>query len=306
VLSTLLGALALVAGCGPALALDVVRFPRPSSDHDARRMYGKLLLLEALKRTEGAYGPFKLEETETAMERRRLLLELQDGTRVNVTSNAANPEWLRELKAVMVPIDMGLQSWRIALLRKSTQARVDALRTPEELKQLRFGVASAWVTRAALEESGFTTVTGDNYDGLFGMLLVQRFDLFPRGVNEVFLEYDQRKADNPELAIEQRYLLHDRIPSLFFVSPTAPRLAERIAAGMEAMVKDGTLRRFMLSYYGSMLKRAQLCSRIVVELPNPPLPPELAARKELWFDPFDPHNGICPGRIVERPAGRSG
>ncbi len=284
-----------------ALAVDVVRFPSPSSAHDTRRAYSFQLLTEVLRRTEARYGPFELNEVDSVMTRRRLLLEMREGRHVNVLANPADEEWLRELKVVPVPIDMGLQSWRIALIRQPLQARVNALRTPEQFKALRFGVSSNWVTRHALEENGFDTVIGGDYEGLFGMLLAQRFDLLPRGLNEVFLEYDQRHPQVPELAVEQRYLLHDHIPSLFFVSPAAPHLAERLNVGMEAMLKDGSLRRFLLSYYGDVLHRARPCERKVIELPLPPLPAGLASRPELWFDPLDPHNGFCAGRAVPQP-----
>jgi hypothetical protein len=278
----------LAGPCRLAQALDVVRVPRPTSDHDARRNYSRALLAEVLRRTEPAFGPYTLEESDSPMTRGRLLLEMRDGVHVNVVANPADDKWLRELKAVWVPIDMGLQGWRIALIRRSQQAEIEALPSIAAFKAMRFGVASVWITRTALEQSGFKTVLGENYDGLFGMLLAQRFDMLPRGINEIFDEYDQRAPANPELAIERRYLTHDHIVSLFFVSPKAPRLAERIAAGMDAMLKDGSLRRFLLAYHGEAIARARLCDRIVVDLPRPALPRELAGRPELWIDPFNP------------------
>jgi len=264
------------------------------SAHDPRRDYSRQLLLEVLRRTEPAFGPFQIQQAAEPMNRRRLLREMHEGQTVNVVANPADGEWLKELTAVWVPVDMGLQSWHIALIRASTQARLDKLRSGEDLKALRFGTANTWITTRSLEQSGFNIVAGENYDGLFGMLLAQRFDLLPRGVNEIFPEFDQRRPEAPELAIEQRFLLHDHIPSLFFVSPSAPHLAKRLSTGMEAMLKDGSLRRFLLTAYADALRRARLCERIVVDLPRPALPPELENRPELWFDPLDPRNGFCP------------
>jgi hypothetical protein len=302
VLPLLLCTLLLAGLARPAPAMDLVRFPRPVSAQDPRRTYAWQLLTEVLQRTEAAYGPFKMVEAETAMSRRRMLLEMRTGEHVNVVANPADAEWLRELKAVMVPVDMGLQGWRIALIRQADQARLDQLHAPEELKALRVGTASAWVTTRALVSSGFNVVTGEDYEGLFGMLLAGRFDLLPRGLNEIFPEYDRHHAQAPELAVERRFLLHDHIAVVFFVSPAAPHLAERLAAGMEAMVKDGSLRRFLLSRYEDALHRAQLCDRMVMDLPRPTPPPELAKRPELWFDPLDPRNGICPARSTARQA----
>lgn len=279
--------LALFMGRAVAVqAADIVRIPGPVSAQDLRRDYSKALLVEVLRRTESSHGRYELVEFAGAMNRPRLLLEMREGARVNVVANPADAQWLRELTVVWVPIDMGLQRWRISLIRRSLQAELDRVRSLAEFKAFRFGVASGWVTRSALEASGFETIVGGNYDGLFGMLLAQRFDLLPRGVNEVFHEFDQRKAQSEELAVEQRFLLHDQIPVLFFVSPSAPRLAVRLTAGLEAMLKDGSLRRFLLSYFGDTLSRARLCERTIVEIPSPPLPRELVGRSELWIDPF--------------------
>jgi hypothetical protein len=279
----------------PAWAVDVVVFDRPASQNDFRREYARSLLRTVLERTTPEYGPWRMELAPAHMERRRLLAALKEGKWVNVTAYPASGDWMRALKAVPVPIDMGLQSWRIALIDKRSQPQFRAL-GPAQLKLLRAGANNAWVTYRSLQQNGFSVVSGGNYDGLFDMLMAGRFDFLPRGVNEIFRELEAHRREYPDLAVEESFLLHDQIPSLFFVSPHESRLHKRIAAGMEAMLKDGSLERLVLRYHGAELKRAALCHRKRIELSSGELDPALAARRELWLDPFDPRHGFCPAR----------
>jgi len=285
----------LAAAPFPALAVDVAIFDRPASAKDHRRDYSRALLKAVLERTQREYGAFRIEMAPAHMERRRLFAAMKEGQWVNVTAYPASEEWLRELRAVPVPIDLGLQSWRIALIDKRSQPQFRAL-DAAQIKLLRAGANSAWVTYRSLQEAGFSVVTGGNYDGLFDMLMAGRFDYLPRGINEIFRELETHRREYPDLAVEESFLLHDQIPSFFFVAPHASRLQARIAAGMEAMLKDGSLERFVLRHHAADLRRAALCERKRIEVPNRELDPALAARRELWLDPFDPRLGFCPAR----------
>ncbi len=289
-----LAALVLALAAFDAGAVDHVVFDRAASPADLRREYSKALLVQVLERTVPAFGPYTIDYADAHMERPRLLEALKDGKLINVTAYPADAQWVSQLLSVPVPTDMGLQSWRIALIDRRKQNRIRTLAVPDGLKELTAGVGAAWVTRASLEENGFRYVTGSNYISLFGMLMAGRFDYFPRGVNEIFQEYDLRKKAFPQLAIEDSFVLHDHIPSLFFVSPKHPQLHRRIQAGMESLLKDGTLERFVLEHHRSYLQRAKLCGRRRIELPNRGLDPSMLARKALWLDPFEPRYGFCP------------
>lgn len=289
-----LAALLIACTAHGARAVEHVIFDRAASPADFRREYSKALLQLVMERTVREFGPYTIEYADAHMERPRLLQAMKEGKLVNVTAYPADARWLRELRSVPVPTDMGLQSWRIALIDSKQQDRIRKLARPEDLKVLTAGVGSSWVTRTALHENGFHYVTGSNYLGLFGMLMAGRFDYFPRGVNEIFEEYDQRKQAFPQLAVEDSIVLHDNIPSLFFVAPKEQRLYRRIQKGMESLLKDGTLEAFVLEHYRGSLQRAQLCRRRRIELPNKEISPVILARRDLWLDPFDPRHGLCP------------
>lgn len=281
-------------------AADKVIFDRPASAADHRREYANALLRQVMERTVPEFGPYTIAYAETHMERPRLFEALKEGRLVNVTAYPADARWLKELLSVPVPVDMGLQSWRIALIDQRQQGRMRKLRLPGELKQLKAGVGIAWVTAASLRDNGFAVVTGGSYDGLFDMLMAGRFDYMPRGINEIFQEYEQRKPAAPQLAVEDSILLHDQIPSLFFVSPRDARLQRRIAAGMESLLRDGTLERLVLQQHRGHLRRARICGRRRIELPGKDMPRAMLARRELWLDPFAPRHGICPAETRAR------
>lgn len=284
---------AALLAAGQAAAVDVIIFDQPVSREDRRREYANALLSAVLERTEPEFGPYEIRHAAVHMERPRLFQAMKDGTLVNLTAYPVSPGWMRELKAVPIPIDMGLQSWRIFLIDRKTQPALRATRSLAQLARLKAGSGSSWSSLQSLRDAHLTVVTGSNYTGLFQMLIAGRFDYLPRGVNEIFAEYDTHKDDYPALAVEETVLLHDRIPSLFFVSPREERLHRRITAGMEAMLKDGSLERLVLDFHRNDLRRAKLCTRKRFELPNRQLDPALLGRKDLWLNPFDARHGFC-------------
>jgi hypothetical protein len=294
-LRSLMLLLALLAS-SPAFALDVVIFDRPTAPSDRRLEFPTAVLRAAMERSSPEFGPYRIDFAVAPMARQRMFQALKDGDLINVATSLANAQWARELLSVQVPVDLGLQCWRIALIDASRQPWLNRLSGPAELKQMRAGVGQTWVTQRVLRENGFRVVSGGSYDGLFEMLMAGRFDYFPRGVNEIFGELDAHRSQFPTLAVEERFLLHDRVPTLFYVSPQAPRLQRRLSAGMESLLKDGTLEAMMLKHFRQDLQRARLCKREQIELSNSELDPALLERKDIWFDPMDKRHGLCPSR----------
>jgi hypothetical protein len=283
----------LMLAAGQAAAIDIVVSDAPLSKGDQRRQYSYLLLKAVLERTVPQFGAFRIDHIPAHMERPRMLAALKAGKLANVTTYPADAEWLRELKVVPIPIDMGLQSWRVFLIVAGNQARVRAMAEAGKLNELTAGASSTWVSANALRDNGYPVVPGGNYTGLFQMLMAGRFDYFPRGLNEIYGEYDVYSKSYPTLAVEDSILLHDNIPSFFFVAPQATRIHRRLTVGMEAMLKDGSLERLLLTQFKDDMERAKLCSRKRIELPNRLIGPAMLARKEMWFDPFDPRHGLC-------------
>ena len=134
----------------------------------------------------------------------------------------------------------------------------------------------------------FKIVTGPEYEGLFDMLIAERFDYFSRGISEAPREYEERKTRLPDLHIEQSILLYYPWPKYFFTSKKTPKLAERIERGLKMMIKDGSFDRHFNKYYKEDIERVNLKSRKLFKISNPLLPATAPIyQKELWFDPFE-------------------
>lgn len=291
-------ALAMLGCVQPTQAEDIVMRPRPDTAKGLESDFNGAVIEEALKRTQKRYGAPKYAERVPIFTRDRLLEEMIRGEEINITVVATQPLWEEKLLTIRIPIDMGLSGYRISLIHRDSQASLSAVRTRTDLQQLKLGAGAAWSSRKVFDAEGFNVVTGDSYDALLKMLLSGRSDYFPRGLNEAFPEYDARKADYPDLAIEKDLVLELPLPTYVFVSPKAPQLARRVEEGMELMVRDGSLLKMTLKFNAEMLTQANLCSRRVFHIANPLLTDKTPVkRKELWFDPYDKKNGICTSRV---------
>lgn len=305
-IASLLGPLILLTSGGlaghsaiaaPSAKLMEVVVEAPESAADKRGLFSGMVLRAVLDRTVASHGPYRLRVASSYMERERLRLELVRGEVVNVSAQATQPNWEDSLLTIRIPVDLGVSSWRVSLILADRQPLFDRIETLDALRELPMGIGSAWSTRPLYQAAGFKLVVGANYENLFAMLMAGRFEHFPRGVNEAWLEYDDRKARAPELAVERHIALCIPLPKYFFVSPAHPRLAQRIEDGLKAMVADGSLRRLVMEHHGRMIARTDFCARRAFRLANPTLHPATPLnRREFWFDPYDPVSGLCKTR----------
>ncbi|MDN5303322.1 MAG: hypothetical protein PWP46_201 [Fusobacteriaceae bacterium] len=146
-----------------------------------------------------------------------------------------------------------------------------------------------WSTTEILRKNNFNLVLGTDYDALFSMLNSHRFSGLPRGVNEIYSEYDllvKNRLNN--IVIEKTLLLKIVTPVYIFVSKQEPRLANRLKEGMKIISKNGKLDEIFNKYYLDDIKKSNLSNRKIIEIPNPFLPPDTPLDiKEYWFNPFE-------------------
>lgn len=301
-------------------AADVVILNRPHSDFDPLDQYSTQLLQHALARTVAEYGPYEIRTSGYVMERGqfasspastlgfraeldRMLIELKRGELINVTAQPTRPEWEAQLIPVRIPLDKGLFSYRISLIRQEDQAKFAAIRSLEELKRQPLGISPTWTVHRIFKQAGFNLVEGFTYDGLFEMLRAGRFSHLSRALYEAPLEFESRKGNFPELAIEKHLMLYFPLPRYFFVSPKHPKLAERIERGLNLMIRDGSFDQIFLDYHRPLLEQTGFCQRRIFRLDNPFLNQETPlGRKELWLDATPGKKGsICPASPARKP-----
>lgn len=246
----------------------LIRYPLGSSLADFRYAYPVRVLELALDHTVEEYGPARVVNADLAMNTSRTLIELERGKRLDVISSGASRSLEKRFLSVPVGIRKGILGIRLFLIDQNHKARFSSLKTLSELKKMRAGQGFDWLDTRILEKNGFNVVKGTDYGGLFAMLMAGRFDYFPRGVYEAFIEVKQHAQNQSGLIVEPQRALYYPYPDYFWVNQDNPRLAERLRLGMERAVADGSLDKLFESEYGDILRRAQLDKRHTFVIPN--------------------------------------
>jgi hypothetical protein len=281
-------ALVLCTWLGAANADTVVVYPKPESSADSRYQYDWAVLRTALEKTRATAGPFEMKESAQFMSPARVTAEaLMPGSEINVFVRATSIELEQRFRPVRIPVDRGLLGYRVFLVRPADLPKFGAVQTLDDLRKFTVGQGKGWVDVAILSAARFTVIEGNNYEGLFPMLAYGRFDFFSRSVDEALREFDERH-ESKEIAVEPTLLLYYPLPRYFFVRRDAAgeHLARRIEAGLEIMIRDGSLNGLFNEYKGALIKRSGLNQRRLFRIPNPALSPETPLeRPELWYTP---------------------
>lgn len=263
-------------------------YPPPEHPQDQRLHYYWTLLDAALQASSAAYGPYTLQSYATPLSSQRALAEVASGDagRINILTRASNPELESQLRAIPIPLDRGLLGYRLFLIRPELQAKLDQVKTLEQLQAFSIGQGKTWVDAKILSQAGFKVVLGDQYNDLFPMLRAGRFDLFSRGVNEIQAEWLAQGHIPPGLQIEQRLLLHYPMPRYFFVPRTAEgeRMARRIESGLRSLARSGAFQRHYLAYKRQVLAGLDLRGRRVFRIDNPLLKEGGPRHEAFWWD----------------------
>ena len=272
---------------GLAHAAEPMRYihPPPESGADVRMNYYWELLQAALEETTPKWGPFQIVISPKVVNAARAELLQAASSHVTITVRTTSIEREKTLQAVMIPLDKGLTGYRLFLTKTPTQARLNQVRSLQDLQQFSMGQGSNWIDSDILRNAGFTVVTGPNYDSLFAMLGANRFDLFSRGINEIGMELNFATERHSDLMIEKSLLLYYPLPRYFFFSrtPEGDRLARRVEEGLRMLLKNGKFDKRYQAFKRSILVDLQLAGRRIFRIQNPYLSPATPlAERELW------------------------
>jgi len=271
--------------CRAEAGVTEVVYPAPESPQDVRDNDLVEILHSALEHTVASYGPYRLRPSHLAMNEARQLVMLSNGGELNITWSSTSDEKERTLLAIRIPLRKGLLGYRIALIAKSQQPVFDLVQSADDLTKLVVGQGIGWGDAGLYNRDGFKVVTA-NYDQLFRMTAAKRFDFFPRGIGEIFKEYDTQAPMVANLAIEQHLLIVYPWPYYFFFKKSDTALAGRIEAGLRAMLKDGSYDAIFEKYNRADIERANLKNRRIIRINNPFLPKDTPLDDPtLWFDP---------------------
>lgn len=244
------------------------------------------ILDTALKATAAEFGPYELAPSRYGMNESRYLMELQRGDEaVTVVWSSTSVDKEKDFLPLRIPLRKGILGYRIALIAKDQQALIDQVQTLDDLKKRSIGQGLGWGDVKLYEANGLTVMTAQ-YHNLFEMVTGGRFDLFPRGISEVFHEYDTYSKKNPDLAIEKNLLIYYPWPYYFFFNKNDVKLKDRIEVGIRKMMKDGSFDAIFKKYNGAAIEKADLKHRRIIKIDNKLLPKETPLNDaSLWFDP---------------------
>lgn len=236
----------------------------------------------ALSRFEHNYTVQPVTGNRTAA---RAIEDVRDGV-LDVVWGSSDAEIESTLQPVRIPLYKGLLGHRIFIIRQGDQYKFNHINTLADLKQVTLGQGSTWADTKILQENGLPVIPVYKYPSLFYMLDGDRFDAFPRGLQEPWAEI----AARPELAlaVEQRLMLMYRMPFYLYVSKNNPQLAADLERGFNLAIEDGSFDEYFLNdpTVKDALERSNIENRVIIELQNPSLPKSAPIhREELWLNP---------------------
>lgn len=229
--------------------------------------------------------PYELDVIREEMTQTRVTEQLRAG-KLEVMWLASDQKAEDSLLPIRFPLLKGLLGYRVCIINPDNQGKFSAVRTMEDLKALTFGQGYGWPDVETLRSNGLQVVVTSKYENLFHMVEGGRFDGFPRGVLEPWVELRSRQELG--LTVDTNVLLIYRLPFYLFVAPNNPELAQQLHEGFERALSNGNFDRY---FYGhemvkSALDRAKLQERQgVFYLNNPTLSKQTPLdRTDYWFD----------------------
>lgn len=285
----------LMAGLIPFYKLSyaesmVVRYPISESEKDKRYEYPKQLLKLALEKTTNTYGPYSVVDAEKRAAQMRNRMLLKNGKNIDIIWVPENGELDADFLPVRIPLLKGILGYRVFLIRESDQSAFSAIRKIADLRNFTAGFGHDWPDVRILKANSIPLDLAPKYELLFRKLVAGRFDYFPRGINEAWVELEQRKKEYPGMAVENSILMYYPFPVYFIVNKENTRLADRVKNGLLIAIEDGSFNDLFLKYHAAAIKNANLAERKLFKLKNPYLPSSTPGDRRFWFNPLDKLN----------------
>lgn len=227
---------------------------------------------------------YRINSIEDGATKSRIMEDVVNG-KYDLFWASTNMDTEAKFDPVRIPLFKGLLGHRIFIIRQGDQTRFDQVKTLQDVQQIKMGSGTTWADTGILKANGMTIVTANKYPNMFYMLDGARFDAFPRGVFEPFVEVEQH-SDLP-LTVEKNLMLVYRMPFYLFARQGNRELVNDLTQGFEAAIKDGSFDKLFINAptVQDVIKKANLKHRKIFYLDNPTLSKETPVdRPELWVD----------------------
>jgi len=256
----------------------VVRHIFPAKDTGDEHNYRLELLTLLLEKSSAKYGPYFLQDLKiNVMTQARAFRQLQAGD-LDVVGSMTDTD--REDAAIPVRycIYRGLLGIRVGMGVEAVVRRLDAVTTRAELDAVTFGQVFDWPDYAIQKAAGLQVDRLQDFEIGIYKLKKGGMQLFPLGVVEV-----APIARSYGLSTIAAWALAYPTAFYFFVSRRQPLLAERLAFGVEQVIRDLSFERLFARRIEPLIAQTRLEKRQLFKLANPLLPAQTPVeRKELW------------------------
>lgn len=262
----------------------IVRYPKPETDFDRRTDYPLRLLQLAFDK---AGVDVSLIPSQQTMPQGRALVQLENGTDVDVVWSMTSREREAKLQPIRVPIYKGLIGWRIFLVHEQNLPRFAGPHSLDQLRDYILVQGHDWPDTDILRSNGFRVFGTPSYDAIFSMVAQRRVDLFPRSIVEIWAEAETHR--NKGIVVEPTKLLTYPTAFYYFVNPGDTALATTLETGLRNALADGSYDDLFYEYHAELIERAKLMSRQRYRLDNPLLPALTPLDEDaMWFSLPEP------------------
>jgi len=239
-------------------------------DDDTRGQWTEQLLALVLQKTEAEFGPYKLLWA-PQMSNAREWKTISSNRYPNFFGfKVFSKEYEQDdnIASIRFPIQLGLLGYRVCFYPTQQHERIARVLKSGDIKSLRIGQGRDWTDVTILRHNGYTVLEVENYKSLFKMSAASRFDLFCRGVNEY---YDEYQLENPSgrLRLDSSFAFHYDMPVFFYTHKSNTRALARIEKGLLMAYEDGSLQALFTKFYGERIEFAQLHKRRIIKLRSP-------------------------------------
>lgn len=257
-----------------------IRYPKAETLFTNHHLYPVELLKLAL-----SYAPeaISVEPSDNVMTQGRAIKQLTESKDIDVMWTMTSKDREAEITPIRIPIYKGLIGWRIFLSTQEWLSDIPNKRLKlEELQKTVIIQGHDWPDTEILKYNQFNVQSGSDYAGLFSILALNRAELFPRSIIEVWDELDTYKSTN--IRLEMHNLISYPTATYFFVSPENPVLAQLIENGLRQAHADGRFEELFNAHYMEVIAKSNLRSRQHYRLMNPLLPDKTPLEnKAYWF-----------------------
>lgn len=257
------------------------------TSNDKREAYNIALLHLAMEKTRDKYGPYRMQSIPQMNTPRSLYaasLNMYPNLVLEISYDESHVKE-GDLTYVDFPVDLGIVGIRVCFVNQALKEKVSKVKTLEELKKYTIGQGVGWADTTILRTNGFKVVEVGTYEGLFKMVSAGRVDLFCRGANEIYDEYNTFRY-LPGLAVDESFTIIYPLPRFYFISARNSLAKKRIEEGLRIAYQDGSLMQLWSAHYAASLTFAHLKQRRIFRIPNPMISTLPKDYEQFFYDPF--------------------